>query len=60
MIKHIYFSYAESEREAYSYLKYFFRSIGIWTQDEGQQPQDAIQINAVMFYRATDIITSTV
>ena len=45
MIKHIYFSYAESEGEAYSYLKYFFRSIGIWTQDEGQQPRDAIQIH---------------
>lgn len=45
MIKHIYFSYAESEGEAYSYLKYFFRSIGTWTQDEGQQLQDAIQIH---------------
>lgn len=45
MIKHIYFSYAESEGDAYSYLKYFFRSIGIWTQDEGQQPRYAIQIH---------------
>lgn len=45
MIKNVYFSYAESEGESYSYLKYFFRSIGVWTQDEGQQPRDAIQIH---------------
>lgn len=45
MIKNVYFSYDESEGEAYSYLKYFFRSIGVWTQDEGQQAWDAIQIH---------------
>lgn len=45
MIENIYFSYTGSEGEAYSYLKYFFRSIGIWTQDEDRQQKNAIQIH---------------
>ena len=45
MTENIYFSYTESEGEVYSYLKYFFRSIGVWTQDEGQKARDAIQVH---------------
>lgn len=45
MIENIYFSYTERDGEAYSYLKYFFRSIGIWTQDEDKQQKNAIQIH---------------
>lgn len=45
MPENIYFSYDENEGEAYSYLKYFFRSIGIWTQDEGQRSRDAIRVH---------------
>ena len=44
MIENIYFSYTGSEGEAYSYLKFFFRSIGIWTQDEDRQQKGAVQI----------------
>ena len=45
MISNVYFSYTESEGEAYSYLKYFFRSAGIWTQDEDKSQNDTIQIH---------------
>ena len=44
MVNNIYLFYTKDTGEVYSYLKNFFRSIGIWTQDEGSFTEDMIKI----------------